>query len=544
MCQRSTLSTLGVVLVATLLNAVKPVHIDDAAYLTFAEQIVSDPAHPYAFEMFWYDAPQPALDVLAPPVYLYWLAFARWIAPENPVVWHLLVFPWLLVMAVSMNWLAVWFRGKTSPWLIAAFLMSPVVLPGINLMLDVPALALALAALAMFTNSLDRTSTRQALLAGLLLAVAMQTKYTAATMFPVWLGVAWLSRTHRRWHCLTIAVAVALFSVVACESWIAWGHGQSHLLRQLSLKRDGFETPLVVYLGQIALAVPAVTLLGLVRLWRSRGQNHLASLALAALLSVFAMLAFAVYAGTLSVAFAMFIGLSCLLALAAPWLGAEGPGQAFLGWYFLCEVVYCIWVSPFPAMRRVLGPSVPLILLACGAQKPLRETTIRWIACLSIASGLGFWCLDFQAAQLQRQAASVLAEKYADLDGRIWFAGHWGWEFYAKQAGMRPIVSGRSQVRPGDIIVIPRQIACQRFEQPPQARHLETFSLQLSPLLPVTLKRYYGGALQLLPEADQGFVAEIYRVDAPAQIRASRTDAQDGQAKTRVMEFVASPSAK
>ena len=135
----------------------------------------------------------------------------------------------------------------------------------------------------------------------------------------------------------------------------------------------------------------------------------------------------------------------------------------------------------------------------------------------------------------------MLAEKYADLDGRIWFAGHWGWEFYAKQAGMKPIVPGRSQVRPGDIIVIPQQIARQRFELPPQARHLETFSLQSSPRLPVTLKRYYGGALQLLPETDQGFVAEIYRVAAPALIRASRTDAQ---AKTRVMEFVASPSAK
>src|SRR5690606_17032529 len=125
-------STLVVVLVATGLNGLKPVHIDDTAYLRFAEHIAADPAHPYAFDLFWYDAPQPAMEVLAPPVYLYWLAIGVWAAPDQPVIWHLMVFPWLLLLAGSLNWLSQRWRGGSSTWLVAAFVLSPVVLPGIN----------------------------------------------------------------------------------------------------------------------------------------------------------------------------------------------------------------------------------------------------------------------------------------------------------------------------------------------------------------------------------------------------------------------------
>ena len=88
--------------VVTLLNAAKPAVVDDTAYLLFARHLASDPLHPYGFELFWYDQPQPAMQVLAPPVLPYWLAAGMALFGENLVLLKLWLFPiaWVLCLAV------------------------------------------------------------------------------------------------------------------------------------------------------------------------------------------------------------------------------------------------------------------------------------------------------------------------------------------------------------------------------------------------------------------------------------------------------------
>ena len=57
----------------TGLNALKAPCIDDPAYLAVGRQIAAHPLDPYGFDQFWYNQPQPANEVLAPPVLPYWL---------------------------------------------------------------------------------------------------------------------------------------------------------------------------------------------------------------------------------------------------------------------------------------------------------------------------------------------------------------------------------------------------------------------------------------------------------------------------------------
>jgi hypothetical protein len=37
----------------------------------------------------------------------------------------------------------------------------------------------------------------------------------------------------------------------------------------------------------------------------------------------------------------------------------------------------------------------------------------------------------------------------------VWFAGHWGFQYYCSQADMRQIVPGESILSPGDLLVLP-----------------------------------------------------------------------------------------
>ena len=85
--------------------------------------------------------------------------------------------------------------------------LSPAILPSINLMLDVPALALSLASVYLFLGACDRDSFGRAALAGFVAGLAMQTKYTGAVAPAVMLLAAATTGRWRLWPAAAVAAA-------------------------------------------------------------------------------------------------------------------------------------------------------------------------------------------------------------------------------------------------------------------------------------------------------------------------------------------------
>src|SRR5262247_1797612 len=174
-------------------DARKPLVVDDAAYVAFARQIRSDPGDPYGFEIFWGQDPQPAFEVLAPPLLPYWIAASMALLGDEPWSWKLALLPFALLLAASLWWIA----ARLAPGLEAPLLwmgvLSPPLLPFLNLMLDVPALALGLGGLALFLSACERRSLGLSAGAGLVAGLAMQTKYTGATTVAAMLAYGMLA---------------------------------------------------------------------------------------------------------------------------------------------------------------------------------------------------------------------------------------------------------------------------------------------------------------------------------------------------------------
>src|SRR5262245_21560389 len=137
------------------------------------------PLDPYGFAVFWYQHPEPANHVLAPPVLPYYWALLHALAGERLGLVKLGLFPWAALLVWALYALGRRFCRGLAGWLPWLLLPSPLLLPSFNLMLDVPALALGLAALAVFLGAVDRRSYAGAAWAGLLAGLAMQTKYPA-----------------------------------------------------------------------------------------------------------------------------------------------------------------------------------------------------------------------------------------------------------------------------------------------------------------------------------------------------------------------------
>jgi hypothetical protein len=497
--------------VYTVLNGVKPLQVDDAAYYYYARQIAEHPLDPYGFEIFWYERPLPAADVLAPPLLPYWWAVAIRLFGERPLLWKLWLLPFSLLFVWSLAALFRRFaRGLELP-LTVMTLLSPTFLPSLNLMLDVPALALALAGIVLFLRARDRDSVPLAAAAGLAAGFAMQTKYTgflgptAMVLYAVVLGA--LTPAYSRRGALrplllaTIAALVAGLVFVAWEGWVVWRYGESHFLHEyrhadhdLGVQLRRWSLPLLVLLGCVHGVGLPLGLAGLGRRPRIVAATGIAIAACFVLLATGQGLvsvswtidpalggADVSWAGTYSQEELIFeilglavVAVTCAVAYQLLRVGSGGLWRPRiwrrrrLDWFLVLwlglEVAGYFALTPFGAVRRIMGLVVVATLLAGRlasrtCRSGARRALVRGVAVFNVVLGLGYYAVDFCDAWGWKAAADGAAAvvRQQDPGAHIWYVGHWGFQFYAEHAGMRPVIPGDSgrPLRRGDWLVIP-----------------------------------------------------------------------------------------
>ncbi|VTT97248.1 Uncharacterized protein OS=Fibrisoma limi BUZ 3 GN=BN8_03996 PE=4 SV=1: PMT_2 [Gemmataceae bacterium] len=462
-------------LVVTVANAAKPVLIDDAAYLAYARQVAAHPGDPYGFVMFWWTVPEPAMTVLVPPVVPYWLAINVAAFGEHPWLLKLWLYPFVWALGWALRDLLRRFARGAETRVLPLLMLSPAVLPTVNLMLDLPALGLGLAAVAVFARAADRSSWPLAAAAGALAALAMQTKYTALLVPP---ALLWYGVTHRGIRLALVAVAVSVAGFAAWEGFLVAKYGQSHFLFHLAERQSATATlaeqlhkkadlapPLAGHLGCLGIGV---TLLAACVLGVPRNVVAAAAVLWA---GCFARIVFAPPGEVPVAAFWQSFGWLFLVGLvlsARPllfrgWVRVRRSGDAvFVGGWVLLEVAGYFALTPFPAARRVIGLAlvggvlVARLLSRVERARPHRRPP-GWVFAFGIATGVGVAGLDTLDAFPEKVCAERAAEIVAAErpTGTVWFAGHWGFQFYCERAGMRLVVPGGSVPRPGDVLVLP-----------------------------------------------------------------------------------------
>src|SRR5208337_3828636 len=62
---------------------------------------------------------------------------------------------------------------------------------------------------------------------------------------------------------------------------------------------------------------------------------------------------------------------------------------------------------------------------------------------------------DFDFADSAKTAARQIMAQYQPITRQVWFEGHWGFQYYMKKLGARPVEYGSTTFQPGDILVAP-----------------------------------------------------------------------------------------
>ena len=359
-------------------------------------------------------------------------------------------------------------------------LLSPAILPSSNLMQDVPCLALVLGAIALYLHACETGKLRDGLIAAVLFGLATLTKWNALTGIAELAWISLLFAPSRRWLLLT-AVPVAMFG--GWELFLYATAGESHFMHHFAVE-SGARTarnlnmllPLVTISAAVAPAIPVLA---------SARSKHPLAAALACIAAYGAgfllialepqlanpltgkPLSFRIDSAVLISLGALMLGVLALLAAEevryafhARTQAPSGEGRVvlfLLGWLAI-ELAGYFALSPFPAVRRVLGPVVALtIVLAHFAARGPSARRVAWLAAAtSIAFGLLYQTVDTLAAFTCKHAAD---DAYAFVRARepsrpIWFTGVHGFEFYATQHGMKPAIPDVAQLSPGDFLVI------------------------------------------------------------------------------------------
>ena len=471
--KRWTAFALGLIwLIATAYNIEKPFHIDDTAYILMSRWIAAHPLHPMRGLLNWSGTEQPFYKLLHPHLYLYLLAGWGKLFGFTEIPLHALQSLTALCSIVLFHRIAKVVVPESALWLTALLALGPAFITEQNLMIDVPLLATWLL---FFLQILCKTSsdqqTRRYVFAALACSAAILIKYSSLILVLILI----FSLVIERRRSLLWVVLIPIGAVAGWSLFNYFDYRGIHILTKPDAEPHTIQR-LMILAREWIEGMGALTCLGMV--WvveRSRKLSQYRVAVYTCLLVAFALLIVAKARNLISdhvsdtVLLVAFVGNGialCLVvfrqALQLPWraivqrrLNERSLRLTYLLVWIVSTSVLYIKAVPFMAARHILTILSPLFMVT---MLDLGRAPSK----LSKRIGLGLtvivsFCLcvaDWRFASFFKNEAANLPTASAGT-GRVWSAGHWGWQYYATERGFEEFDIKSSRPNPGDLYLLP-----------------------------------------------------------------------------------------
>jgi hypothetical protein len=162
------------------------------------------------------------------------------------------------------------------------------------------------------------------------------------------------------------------------------------------------------------------------------------------------------------------------------------------------------------------------LLFARLASRTCRSPEARRRLSLAIVPGvvlgLFFAAVDISCSWVEPEALRAAADWIAaqHSDGKIWFTGHWGFQYAAMQHGFEPLNPGVSNLKEGDwLIAAPLWMLPQDFVPDDAAMGSPVYVAQVDRWLRLrTLPAFYGGKHAIEWWPNPVLEVPIYRIQS------------------------------
>ncbi len=463
----------GIWLFATVFNINKAYHIDDAAYLETARLIMENPSHPMSGLVNWAHNAEPVFQMNHPHLYFYLLAGWAGLFGFGEVVMHCLQALFTALCIFLIYRIAEIFNRKSALWLTAFLTVNPAFVVGQNLMTDIPLLATWLAFFYCLLYPGTLNELKRWVGAGFLAGAACLIKYPSIILVVI-MTVFLLLQKQYRWL-WTIAIPLG---ILALWSWFNyWDYGSIHIFNRpmstITAERVlNFSMAWLICLGAVVpYSVVFIYQSGELPGTLKRFINSCLVLIIAVTVVMISGVALTWIPEKVSTAYlhVLFFANGALMILRLIWGSGKKVGdipavlrsrKIVLLLWLISGAGFIILFSPFMATRHVLIVLVPLTLLLADSYPNLDRGINRAALTLTVLLTVMLGSYDWRWADYYRQHAYLIRNELPE-QARVYFSGHWGWQWYAKQNNMIQLESRNPQLQPGDYLVYPKGISQQ-----------------------------------------------------------------------------------
>lgn len=433
-----------------LVALTKPLAIDEESYRWLGSVVRWD--DPYAWSRDWQG--REGWLYAHPPLHLWWSKL--WSGVQALPLVRLGALPWVALWAGST---ALWIRRTTHHPAVAgaAFLGSSTVVLGLqdSLMIDLPYVAWLTAAFALYREGFSDRRPGWHLAAGLAFGAAIETKYPAALMAPLFLWHGWRAGVSARFW------AAAAVVVLGVEGALWATHGEPHPVAVWASREEVARGPLGPRV--LGVLVRGALLPSALALAYARPVHAATGLGLAAAALAWARpdslgagaLIFLLGCATLG-AMALSRGVAGLLASPLRRRKGDHHDSLLLGGAVVLTYVGVMAVHNFASARYLLPAAAPLaILLGRAAEDVAHGKTVQHavsalggVLALALAAADAAYCA---AGVDAAKGALVVAAAHDVPPGR--FLGEWSARAELEAAGWRRLLDP-ADAQPGDRVIV------------------------------------------------------------------------------------------
>jgi hypothetical protein len=209
----------------------------------------------------------------------------------------------------------------------------------------------------------------------------------------------------------------------------------------------------------------------------------------------------------IQVAFWSACGFALLAALARYIWTNRSADNAMLGLWIAGTFCFAVFVNWNVAARSILPMAPAAAILAARmwtrrieTAAPAARAAAAWQAWTALGAGVGLALVvcaaDASLARTQidaaRQISDAIAQNPDRADRKIYFAGHWGFQYYMQRRGAIALDKRRTTLAVGDVVVLPENNTALIGLPPGAARTAAALRLDLMPM--VSTMRVQSGA--------------------------------------------------
>lgn len=436
--------------------------IDDTTLMMMAEHALLDPLHPAAFEIAWdRDMPVRATGPTGP--IMGWILLPAAFFGSSERIAHLIVLAILLIAVLATVSLALrlGLSTRAARWAGLLLVSTPAVL-GLagTAMPDIPAMALGVLGLERLLAWKQERRGWQAVVAASSLGIAPLVRPHAALLLGIGAlllvdnftrAAAWRSVPRRGWLILLTALFITTAAMAITRDPAAGSATPISVIVQMG-SSNSLPSNLVSFASYWVMLLP-LALPWLAMRWRvalSRGWV----LGNAFVLAFFFSLKFGLHYQLLTASLAA-LGVSALWDVLSDAWSRRDETQGALGLWLLVALPVVTYVH-FPC--KYLVASAPAVAMLVARAAELHAGRAGRIA-VGVAVGAGV-CLgvailraDAAFSGLARRAVAELISPHVLAGRTVWYAGHWGFQWYAEKAGARYLSLAPPHPVRGDLLV-------------------------------------------------------------------------------------------